>query len=193
MSNSLTAALVPQFTLDDCEAQELNCDNLPSSNFPSGDLEVIFPSFLNNTLPLSGGSIVKVDVESFKLEPDEDANTLILDNFSDLSDLALIDSLESLSAFRVALNREMFKLREFKVKSNGTKNNPPKLFLSYLQGDDSHLEDDSSSSTITRICKFKYVPFSAFQIGLNIVVPEESSDSDFGNVIGVAGKTFRNI
>lgn len=193
MGSGITEALVPPFSFDDCIEQVLECRGETSEESGAGDLSVVFPDFLGGVLPLAGGSIVEFDLSSWNLSVDEDVNTLVAKRLSDLSDLTLTDSLESITEFRTALNREFFKMREFNILESKTSISPPKIFLSYLQGDDSHLDDSKSSPTITRICKFKHIPYTAFKIALEEVVPEEATDNDFGNAIGCSGKTFREL
>lgn len=190
---SFVEASVPPFTFEDCVQQVLECKGEPSSESGAGELKVIFPEFLAGVLPLAGGSIVKFDQSSWKLSVDEEVNTLIGKRFDDLSDLQLKNTIDSLSKFRIAMNRSLFKMREFKILESEASIKPPKLFFSYYQGDDSLLDDEKSSPNITRICKFKHIPYTAFNIALSKVVPAEASEDDFGNVVGASGRTFREL
>jgi hypothetical protein len=193
MGSGIVEALVPPFTFDDCVKQVLECKGEPSSESGSGDLDVVFPNFLGSVLPLAGGSIVRFDIKSWKFESSDSSNDLIGQRLADISGFPLSNNLESLNQFRLFMNRELFKLQELKIVEAGTETNPPNLFLSYLQGSDAAIDETKSSPSITRICKFKYIPPQLFNIALSKVVPDEESEGDFGNTIGVSGKTFREL
>jgi hypothetical protein len=190
---SFVEAFVPPFSFDECVQYVLECEGKPSSETGAGDLDVIFPEFLGDWLPLAGGSIVRFDQSNWGLSADEKVDSLVGKRLADLGDLQLKNTLDSLNEFRMTLNRLLFKMREFKVLESGASSKPPKLFFSYYQGDDALLDDEKSSSSITRMCKFKHIPYTAFNIALSLVVPAEEEDDDFGNVVGASGKTFREL
>lgn len=198
--SSITEKFIPIFVSDDCETQPLNCAGEISAESGAGDLEVIFPTFLNGSLPMAGGSIVRLDLSSWSLSTDKESQSLISEELNDLSELLLSNDLESLSNFRTEMNKALFRLREFNVLDSatsiagtGTSIKSPKIYLSYLQGDDSTLDETKSSSLINKVCKFKHIPFEAFNIALSKVISETTSDNDFGNTIGVSGRTFREL
>ena len=191
---SIVEATIPGFTPDDCEKQELILEGEVSNKSPSGDIEVVFPDFVKGSLPLSGGSIVKVDLSNLGIEIDEESNRLIQDEFSDLS--AKNGDISTVVKFRNSVNKSLLRLKNFKILRDDAKKNPPKLFLSYLQGDDSHLDDKKSSSSVNQICKFKYVPYPTFNILLNKAVDidgDADNENGFSEAIGISGKTFAEL
>ncbi len=192
MADSIVAAFVPFQKPNDCgEITEVPCGGEITTDKVSGDFGIVYPTSVGNTLPLSGGAIIKLDISSLGINPSQNISNVINRNLNSLSGLSLFNSMESLVNVRNAVNNAYIGIRNVKVVSEDNKRiKAPDLFYSILVGDDSSLKDTIASPDVNKVCGFSYIPASAIARTLDIIAP---ADSDFENVIGTSGRTFGSL
>jgi hypothetical protein len=196
MATTILSSIVPDQVADDCgEIKELNCGDVLTGN-TVGEPSIVFPFFVGQTLPLSGGAIMKMDISSFGIEVSKIVNDIVREGLNKLIGLNLPydDKLENLIKARNIVNKTFLELREVRLEPEGRRRKAPKLYLSLFEGKDGRLIPSVQNPDVNKICEFRFLPPSVLAFTMLRLASVSSEDGlSLGDVVGSSGKAFNEL
>nr|BDD46270.1 hypothetical protein 102 [bacterium] len=172
MTTSIIGASLPLKKTEECgEIIEINCDDAEiKSNTASEAYEVVFPVGSGQTLPLSGGAVVRLDLSALSTDLDENIINLLNREGEKLLDKTFESSIEGLAASKLEINSIIFD-----VGKSAALDDFIQIFVSTFTGDDSSLKSNTANADVIKVCELRYIPAGVLEtISESLLALEDS-------------------